>query len=645
MTPASIGSQRICDYMQTALETLAEALEQAPDQPLNRLPILDGAERQQVLYDLNVTGTADNLQQTVHGLFEAQVQRTPQAVALQAGEQRLTYAELNAQANRLAHHLRELGVGPDSRVAICVERGLELMVGLLGILKAGGAYVPLDPAYPAERLDYMLKDSAPIAVLVHGATRALLGESTALVIDLDQTHWTFNPDDNPQVPNLSASNLAYVIYTSGSTGAPKGVMVEHRGVGNLLHWSSQLCPAVTDGALLQKTPFSFDASVWELFWPLSAGLRLVLARPDGHREPAYLVQVIREQRISVIQFVPVLLQQFLEQNDVSQCSSLTDVFCGGGDLTPALACLVRERLPQVRLHNVYGPTEATVDSTVWTLEPSMPVPDSALPIGRPINNTRLYVLDAAEQPVPMGVIGQLFIGGAGVARGYLGLPQLMAERFIPSPFVAGDRLYATGDRVRYRADGQLEFIGRNDFQVKLRGLRLEPGEIEAQLLSHPALREAVVLVREERLVAYFTWHAEAGQPGIEALREHLLARLPDYMVPSAFVALDSLPLSPNGKVDRKALPAPDSAAVSIREYEAPVGEMEILLARLWCELLKVERVGRQDHFFELGGHSLLAVSLIGRLQQEGIEADVRTLFEQPTLAGYAAITERMEIVL
>ncbi|TEA58538.1 non-ribosomal peptide synthetase, partial [Pseudomonas sp. CH235] len=645
MTPASIGSQRICDYMQTALEKLADALEQAPDQPLNRLPILDGAERQQVLYDLNVTGTADDLEQTVHALFEAQVQRTPQAVALQAGEQRLTYAELNAQANRLAHHLRELGVGPDSRVAICVERGLELMVGLLGILKAGGAYVPLDPAYPAERLDYMLKDSAPVAVLVHGATRELLGESTALVIDLDQDHWTFNPEDNPQVPNLSASNLAYVIYTSGSTGAPKGVMVEHRGVGNLLHWSSQLCPAVTDGVLLQKTPFSFDASVWELFWPLSAGLRLVLARPDGHREPAYLAQVIREQRISVIQFVPVLLQQFLEQDAVSQCSSLTDVFCGGGDLTPALARLVRERLPQVRLHNVYGPTEATVDSTAWTLEPSMPVPDSALPIGRPINNTRLYVLDAAKRPVPMGVIGQLFIGGAGVARGYLGLPQLMAERFIPSPFVAGDRLYATGDLVRYRADGQLEFIGRNDFQVKLRGLRLEPGEIEAQLLSHPAVREAVVLVREERLVAYFTWHADAGQPGVEALREHLLARLPDYMVPSAFVALDSLPLSPNGKVDRKALPAPDSAAVSIREYEAPVGEMEILLAGLWCELLKVERVGRQDHFFELGGHSLLAVSLIGRLQQEGIEADVRTLFEQPTLAGYAAITERMEIVL
>ncbi|MCU0072389.1 amino acid adenylation domain-containing protein [Pseudomonas koreensis] len=645
MTPASIGSQRICDYMQTALETLADALEQAPDQPLNRLPILDGAERQQVLYDLNATGTADNLEQTVHGLFEAQVHRTPQAIALQAGERQLTYAELNVQANRLAHHLRELGVGPDSRVAICVERGLELVVGLLGILKAGGAYVPLDPAYPPERLDYMLKDSAPVAVLVHGATRNLLGESSALVIDLDQAHWTFNPADNPQVPDLDASSLAYVIYTSGSTGAPKGVMVEHRGVGNLLRWSSQLCPAVTDGALLQKTPFSFDASVWELFWPLSAGLRLVLARPEGHRDPAYLAQVIREQRISVIQFVPVLLQHFLELDDVSQCSSLTDVFCGGGDLTPALARRVRECLPQVRLHNVYGPTEATVDSTFWTLEPSMPVPESSLPIGRPINNTRLYVLDAAGQPVPMGVIGQLFIGGAGVARGYLGLPELMAERFIPSPFVAGDRLYATGDLVRYCADGQLEFIGRNDFQVKLRGLRLEPGEIEAQLLSHPALREAVVLVREERLVAYFTWHAQAGQPGIEALREHLLARVPDYMVPSAFVALDSLPLSPNGKVDRRALPEADPAAASHREYEAPVGEMEILLARLWCELLKAERVGRHDHFFELGGHSLLAVSLIGRLQQEGIEADVRTLFEQPTLAGYAAITERMEIVL
>ncbi|AZC38062.1 non-ribosomal peptide synthetase [Pseudomonas chlororaphis] len=638
MAPRSLGPQRLLDTLQTVLDGLVQALEQSPQTALRQLPVLPPAQLHQLLVEFNATEVDYPREQTLHGLFEAQVRRTPDAVALQAGEQQLTYAQLNQRANQLAHHLRDLGVQPDTRVGICVERSLELVIGLLGILKAGGAYVPLDPGYPQERIHYMLQDSAPLAVLVHGATRELLAESPARLIDFDRCDWQQQPVDDPLVPGLNVTHLAYVIYTSGSTGLPKGVMIEHRGLGNLMHWGSQICPDAQQGALLQRAPFSFDGSVWELFWPLTNGMRLVLARPDGHREPAYLAQTIREQGITVIKFVPALLQQFLELDEVSQCRSLTDVFSGGGELTAAMARRFQQLLPQARLHNVYGPTEATVDSTAWTLEPGAPVPDIQLPIGRPIGNTRLYVLDEHDRPVPLGVSGHLHIGGVGVARGYLGLPQLQAERFIDSPFVAGDRLYRSGDLVRYRADGCLEFLGRNDFQVKLRGLRVELGEIEARLASHSALREVVVLMRDERLVAYFTLRDAATAPGIEGLRGHLLAQVPEYMVPSAFVQLEALPLSPNGKLDRKALPAPGQDAVLSRSFEAPQGEVETALAQIWAEVLKIERVGRHDHFFELGGHSLLAVSLVARMRQAGLNADARVLFSQPTLAELAAKT-------
>ncbi|NWE70341.1 amino acid adenylation domain-containing protein, partial [Pseudomonas gingeri] len=464
-TLPAIGAQRVSGYLQTALEALVDALEHDPVQALQGLSILPVEERQHLLVDLNATEDAYDLEQPIQALFEAQVRRTPEAVAVVAGERSLTYRQLNEQANQLAHYLREQGVQPDSRVAICVERGLELVIGLWAIVKAGGAYVPLDPGYPLERLGYMLQDSASVLVLVHGATRDLLGPVAVPLLDFDRADWHDRPLADTPVPGLGASNLAYVIYTSGSTGTPKGVTLEHRGLCNLVHWSSTLFTGDRHGALLQKAPFSFDGSVWEFFWPLTVGMRLVLARPEGHRDPAYLAQLVREQQISVIKFVPAMLQQFLELEEVSQCISLTDVFCGGGELTAALARSVQKRLPRVRLHNVYGPTEATVDSTAWTLEPGAPVPEPQLPIGRPISNTRLYVLDDQDLPVPQGVSGQLHIGGVGVARGYLGLPQLVAERFIDSPFVAGDRLYRTGDLVRYRADGNLEFLGRNDDQV------------------------------------------------------------------------------------------------------------------------------------------------------------------------------------
>jgi amino acid adenylation domain-containing protein len=644
LAPASVGAARVCGQVQQVLLGMAEALEQQPQRLLLDLPVLQAEERHQVLVDFNRSEVPHDISQTLHGLFEAQALRNPDAVAVSAEQGELSYGQLNQQANRLARHLIALGVQPDDRVAICVERGPALVVGLLAILKAGGAYVPLDPDYPAERIRHMLNDSQPRAVLVQAATQALVDVSALPQVDLDQPNWTALQDDNPQVPALNASHLAYVIYTSGSTGVPKGVMVEHRNVVNLVQWSAGLFPA--GGALLHKTPVSFDASVWELFWPLCSGLRLVLARPDGQRDPHYLVELIERQQVAVVQFVPAMLQQFLDLEGSARCASLTDIVCGGGELTEALARQVRERLPQARLHNVYGPTETTVDCSVWTLHPRQPLPRGALPIGRPIDNTTLYVLDAHDQPVPLGVAGQLHIGGAGVARGYLGLPQQQAERFIASPFRPGERLYRSGDLVRQRGDGSLEFLGRTDQQIKLRGLRIEPGEIEACLLRLGGVREAVVLVHDAapvgpRLVAY---HSGEPLPG-EALRTALLAQLPEYMVPALFIHLEALPLTPNGKLDRKALPAPDLAHLPGREYEAPIGDTEALLARIWAELLGVERVGRQDNFFELGGHSLLAVTLTSRLREAGLEADVRSLFEQPTLAGYAAITDRMEIVL
>ncbi|MFP3497958.1 amino acid adenylation domain-containing protein [Pseudomonas sp. SIMBA_059] len=633
---AQFDAQRVCGYMQTALAGLVDALEQAPHQALNRLPVLGHDERQKLLVAFNATDVSYNLDQTLHGLFEAQVAKTPNAPAVKAAEQQLSYAELNERANRLAHHLRELGVEPDSHVGICVERGLDMVVGLLAILKAGGAYVPLDPAYPLERIAYMLQDSAPVVVLAQGATRALLGDVPLL--DLDPVTWQHQPATNPQVPGLSARHSAYVIYTSGSTGQPKGVINEHAGVVNRLLWMQDAYGLKADDRVLQKTPFSFDVSVWEFFWPLLSGARLVMARPGGHKDPAYLCDVIEAERITTLHFVPSMLDVFLAHGDVGQASGLVRVMCSGEALPGSLVRRFKQQLPGIGLYNLYGPTEAAVDVTAWNCA-RPEVPDNT-PIGKPIANTRMYVLDAQLQPVPLGVVGELFIGGVQVARGYLNRPQLTAERFLKDPFSNG-RLYRTGDIGRWLPDGNIEYLGRNDDQVKIRGLRIELGEIQARLLEHAQVNEAAVVAREERLIAYYT----GVHTDIEILRAHLLQHLPDFMVPALFVHLDALPLSPNGKLDRKALPLPGMDALNVREYQAPQGHTETLLARLWAELLGVERVGRHDNFFELGGHSLLAVSLIGRLRQEGMEADVRALFEQPTLAGYAAVIEQMEIVL
>ncbi|NVZ71929.1 non-ribosomal peptide synthetase [Pseudomonas costantinii] len=611
--------QRYVGYFTRVLQAMVDN-DQAV---LEHTPLVDERERQHLLFDFNATAVDYNLDQTLHGMFEGQVARTPNAIALKAGELQLTYAELNARANRLAHHLLALGVQPNSRVAICVERGLEMVVGLYAILKAGAAYVPLDPAYPLERIAYMLEDSAPLVVLAQSATRGLLGDVP--VVDLDFPTWQHQPVDNPAIQGVSA----YVIYTSGSTGQPKGVINEHAGVVNRLLWMQDECALTANDTVLQKTPFSFDVSVWEFFWPLFTGARLVMARPGGHKDPEYLCEVIESEAVTTLHFVPSMLDVFLAHGDVSQAAGLVRVMCSGEALPGSLVRRFKQQLPGSQLHNLYGPTEAAVDVTAWNCAGPL-TPDNT-PIGKPIANTRMYLLDAQLQPVPLGVVGELFIGGVQVARGYLNRPELTAERFLEDPFTAG-RMYRTGDVGRYLPDGNIEYLGRNDDQVKIRGLRIELGEIQARLTEYPSINEAAVVARENRLVAYYTGvHSE-----IEALRTHLLQHLPEFMVPAIFVHLEALPLSPNGKLDRKALPAPGLDSVVVREYEAPQGDTEIALASVWAELLNVQRVGRHDNFFELGGHSLLAVSLMGRLRSLGLPSDVKALFGQPTLSALAA---------
>ncbi|WP_164557810.1 amino acid adenylation domain-containing protein [Massilia atriviolacea] len=606
---------------------------------IDRIDILSDAERAQVLRGWNRTRRDYRQDLCIHQFIEAQAQATPHAVALEFGDSRLSYRELNERANRLAHYLRTRGAGPGQRVALCLERSLEMVVAILAVLKAGAAYVPLDPSYPPERLAFMAADSAPVLLLTQDGID-LPGALAAVRLDGPERPWQSMPatDLAPAQLGLTPAHLAYVIYTSGSTGQPKGVMNEHAGVVNRLLWMQEAYRIDATDAVLQKTPFSFDVSVWEFFWPLMRGARLVLARPGGHKDPAYLAGIIERHAITTAHFVPSMLQAFVDSGAAEGCARLRRVMCSGEALPGALARRFVQCLPQTELHNLYGPTEAAVDVTAWHCTGS-DLPDN-IPLGRPIANTTIYLLDRHGAPVPAGVAGEIHIGGVQVARGYLHRDELSAQRFVPDPFAArpGARMYRTGDLGRWLADGTVQFLGRNDHQVKIRGQRIEPGEIEAHLARQDGVREAVVLAREDspgdkRLVAYV-----AGAADPQALRAALARELPDYMVPAACVVLDALPLSANGKLDRKALPAPQGAAYAQRAYAAPKGETEAALARVWADLLRLERVGRHDHFFDAGGHSLLVMQLIARVRQEwDIDLPLMDVFANPTLCALASV--------
>ncbi|WP_338861601.1 non-ribosomal peptide synthase/polyketide synthase [Mycetohabitans rhizoxinica] len=622
------------------LQTMLRAMVACPKQPVATLELLSPAERQLLLQTWNATQQAYPAHQCIHQLFEAQVERTPEAPALIYEAQTLSYAELNAQANRLAHQLIEWGVKPDTRVAVCVQRSPALVVGLLAVLKAGGVYVPLDPSYPSERRAYMLEDSASAVVCVQAATRELIDKWPMPVIDLDTSAERNYPEHNPRLPSLTLRHLAYVIYTSGSTGQPKGVSATIEGLRNRLLWFVQdVLKELPVTAL--KTSIGFVDSVTELLGTLLAGGKLVVFSNAEVKDVSLFARRLRQAGVSHLVIVPSLLRALLE-GEADQLGMLRMLICSGERLAPELARRVVAIWPKIQLLNFYGSSEVNGDVTCYEYGSVKQVPPQAI-IGRPISNTRVYLLDAYGQPVPLGAVGELYIGGAGVARGYLNRPELTAERFVPDPFSddAGARLYKTGDLARYLPDGNLEFVGRNDEQVKIRGFRIEPGEIEACLTAHPQVRDAVVLAcgegSDKRLVAYV--QAEADEPLASTLRAQVAASLPEYMVPSAFVRLDALPLTPNGKLDRRALPAPSADAFAHQAYEAPQGKLETTLAQIWSELLGVEPVGRHDNFFALGGHSLLAVRLMNRVAALGIALPLATLFAAPTLAGLAAVLE------
>ncbi|MFI9820561.1 amino acid adenylation domain-containing protein [Streptomyces sp. NPDC052013] len=597
------------EQLAARLVRLLEQVATDPGLPVRDLDVTDDAERRAVLGHWN--DTAHEVPAATLGeLFAAQAARTPDAPALVFGEQRLTYAELNARVDRTARVLAGRGVGPERTVAVALPRSVDLVVALLAVHRAGGAYLPLDPDLPPERRAFMLAEARPVCVVEGALPEGPEGE-------LPSAHHPSHP--------------AYVIYTSGSTGRPKGVVVPHEGIVNRLLWMQHTYGLTPHDRVLQKTPAGFDVSVWEFFWPLITGATLVVARPEGHRDPAYLARLIREQDIATVHFVPSMLQMFLEEPAAGRCTGLRRVLCSGEALPLAAAERCHRVLPAAELHNLYGPTEASVDVTAAEVPPGA----ERVGIGRPVWNTRAYVLDAALRPVPPGVAGELYLAGVQLARGYLDRPALTAERFVSDPYgPPGARMYRTGDLARWRTDGTLDFLGRTDHQVKIRGVRIEPGEIETLLARHASVGQAAVVPHDERLVAYVVPAAGADVDGTD-LRRRAAAALPEHMLPAAFVTLDALPLTDNGKLDRRALPAPDLAARSGTGGGARDAREEILCG-LFARVLGVARVGADDDFFALGGHSLLAMRLVAGIRAAlGAEVSVRTVFDAPTVARLA----------
>jgi amino acid adenylation domain-containing protein len=616
-----------------------------PKRPVSRLPLLSAAEEQMMLVEWNRTETPFPDDATIHQLFEAQAARIPDAVAVTFEEQSLTYAELDRKANQLAHYLQKLGVGPEVLVGVCTLRSPEMIVGIMGVLKAGGAYVPLDPNYPPERLAYMIQDSQAPVLLTQSALLDHLPDHQAVTVQLD-ADWSQigqEPVDAP-ASGAKADNLAYVIYTSGSTGLPKGTMLAHRGLCNLTDVQRRQFFLQEGKRVLQFSALSFDASVWEVFQALRNGATICLARQEVLAAGAELVELMQEQRITTATLPPSLLS-VLPETDLPHLETLISAgeHCSGE--------IVARWSPGRRFFNAYGPTETTVCASMHLVQSGREYPQGPS-IGMPIANFQLYVLDANLLPAPVGVPGELFVGGAGLARGYLRRPALTAERFIPNPFSSepGQRLYRTGDLVRYLSSGDVEFLGRIDHQVKLRGFRIELGEIEAVLRGHPQVDDAVVLAQGDDLVsvrlAAYVVAQDGAAPTVGDLRDYLRSKLPEYMTPAYIIVLDAFPLTPSGKIDRKALPAPDASRLQQETpYVAPRTPVEEQLTLISAELLGLEQVGVDDNFFELGGHSLLATQFISRVRDAfGVEVPLRKLFETPTVAGIAEAVEAAQQV-
>lgn len=627
------------------LRNLLEAIAANPDRKLSDLSVLTQSEQDQIFVEWNGTQTDYPANRCVHELFEDQVERQPDVAAVRFEKRGITYRELNASANQLARRLRDVGVGPEVIVGICLERSIEMVTAVLAVLKAGGGYLPLDPEYPARRLALMLQDSGAGVLLTEEALETRLPQHHAKIVLVDSYSQTVAAESRHNLINKSsAENIAYLIYTSGSTGRPKGVAMTHGPLSNLLAWQLERSMPSNGAKTLQFAPLSFDVAFQDIFSTLCAGGTLLLITEQERRDAEKLLAVIEKEKVERI-FLPfVALQHIAEAVEDSAIlpATLKEIITAGEQLqiTPAITNLFN-RLEGAYLENQYGPTESHVATAHRLTRPTEEWP-ALPPIGRPIANTQIYILGDRMQAIPVGVIGELYIGGVPLARGYLNRPDLTAEKFLPDPFSrkSGGRLYRTGDLARWLPDGNIEFFGRKDHQVKIRGFRIEPGEIEAVLTQHTAVREAVVAVNDarggKRLVAYVVTSQE--QDGLSAqLKSYLKERLPEYMLPAVFVAIDKMPLTPSGKINRLALPAPEKAGRGLEaEFVAPRSPVEEVLAEIWIEVLGVDRVGAHDNFFELGGHSLLATQIVSRIQETfQTRLPLRKVFEEPTVAAIA----------
>ena len=620
--------RRMSDHFRTLLNQIVAD----PEKPVTRMSMLTDTEYDRIVCEWNDTATDSGQPQTVHALFEEQVDLDPNAIALVQGDKQLTYREVNERANQLAHYLREIGVGTETPVGTCMHRSMELIIATLAIIKAGGAYVPLDPAYPAERLALMIEDTGLTFVLTHAGSGTNLSDQVCL--DVAALNLCDQPKTNP-VSGTTTDNLLHIIYTSGSTGRPKGIEIVHCNVQRLVK-GTRHAPLDRNQTFLHLASPSFDATTFEVWSSLCNGARLVIY-PDTHLDLPLLARIIREQRVSVLLLTTALFHLMVD--DYLDALAGVDHLLVGGEVAsvPHVRKMLDALAPQTVYVASYGPAEsATLCTTMAMTDRSMI--RTSVPIGAPISNTQVYIMDEACQLSPVGVPGELYTGGAGLARGYRNRPELTAQRFINHPRFG--RLYRTGDLCRWRSDGMIEFLGRTDFQVKIRGFRIEPGEIERVLAQHPSVREAVVMVyddisngvNEKRLVAYVT--ADDSPELTGSLKAHLQAQLPDYMVPRQIMVLASLPMTPNGKLDRKALPVPE--ILPSASFEPPATPTEIMLAAIWAEVLKRPNIGRHDNFFELGGHSLLATQVVTRIRnQVGANLPVRSMFASPTLRSLA----------
>jgi amino acid adenylation domain-containing protein len=625
-------------------KVLLEGIVSDPQQSVAEVPLLTAGERRQLIEQWNQTEIFYPREKSLVDLIEEQAQRTPNAVAVSCEEGRLTYAELNAQANQIAHYLRRLGVGPESPVGMCMERGLEIVKGLLGILKTGALYVPLDPGYPLERLLQIVANAkAPVTLVQERWVQELPpGSGTLVKVDADWPKISQEDPNNIFIYKDTAS-LAYMVYTSGSTGGPKGAMNTHGGLLNRLLWMQDKFGLKQNDRVLQKTPICFDISLWEFLWPLMVGAELVMARPGGHLDPEYLAKVIEEKKITTLHFVPSALRMFVDSVGTEKCSTVKRVICSGEVLPLDLQSAFLSKFKS-KLHNLYGPTEASVDVSFWDCEQTQN--GKNVPIGKPIANTQIHVLDERMETAPLGIPGELFIGGAGLARGYLAQPELTAQRFVPNPFSAtpGERLYRTGDLARYQPDGNLEFLGRIDDQVKISGHRIEPGEVEEVIQRHPAVQQVAVAMDEEkgltRLAAYIVTRAGQSVNAFD-LKRHIRQKLPEPMVPAVIVEIKELPLTASGKIDKKRLPKTESIETSsTQSAKAPRTEIERFIAEIWQEHLQVANIGVDDNFFDLGGHSMMVLPIHERLAARfGEQITVIDLFSYPSISTLAKYLE------